>query len=123
MTLESPEEPQHIGLTTASGIAYDQLADRKRGFYHPQHFNHVLNMAALALIRIAPIYIIDPGTGGRRRLTDAELLEAQVTRGATVLVLADGRSVKDLSMLRGDLTAALAILKGTGLKAFSSTRP
>jgi len=121
MTSERPEE-QHIGLSTASGIAYDQLAERKRGVYDAQHFSEVLNMAALALIRIVPIYVIDTGTGERRRLTDAELLEAQVTQGATMLVLADGRNVKDLSLLRGDLTAAIKILKGTGLKAFSSTR-
>jgi hypothetical protein len=122
MPAERPEE-QHIGLTTASGIAYDQLAERKRGFYDVAHFNEVLNRAAEALIRIAPVYLIDPATGVRRPLTDAELLDAQVTLGATVLVLADGRNVKDLSLLRGDLTAAIKILKGTGLKAFSSTRP
>ena len=118
---ESPDQ-QHIGLTTASGIAYDQLADRKRGFYEPEHFNEVLNMAALALIRIAPVYLIDSATGERRRLSDAELLDAQVTRGASALVLADGRTVKDLSLLRSDLRTAITILKGTGLKAFSSTR-
>jgi hypothetical protein len=118
---ERPEE-QHIGLTTASGIAYDQLADRLRGSYEPEHFNDVLNMAALALIRIAPVYLIDPATQERRRLSDAELLDAQVTRGASALVLADGRTVKDLSLLRSDLSTALTILKGTGLKAFSPTR-
>ena len=118
---ERPEE-QHIGLTTASGIAYDQLAERKRGFYDVEHFNEILNRAAEALIRITPVYLIDPDSGGRRRLTDAELLEAQVTRGATVLILADGRKVKDLSLLRSDLAAAIKILKDAGLKAFSSTR-
>ena len=121
MVAQRPEE-QHIGLSTASGIAYDQLAERNRGFYDVEHFNEVLNRAAEALLKITPVYLIDPASGERRRLTDAELLEAQVTRGATVLVLADGRTVKDLSLLRGDLTAAIKILKSTGLKAFSSTR-
>lgn len=121
MTSERPEE-QHIGLSTASGIAYDQLAERKRGFYNVEHFNEMLNNAAQALIGITPIYLIDPATGERRRLSDAELLEARVSRGATVLILADGRSVKDLSLLRSDLTAALKILRTTGLKAFLSTK-
>jgi hypothetical protein len=121
MAAERPEE-QHIGLSTASGIAYDQLAERKRGFYDVEHFNEILNRAAEALIRITPVFLIDPASGARRRLSDAELLQAQVTRGATVLVLADGSTVKDLSLLRGDLTAAIKILKSTGLKAFSSTR-
>ena len=121
MTSERPEE-QHIGLSTASGITYDQLAERKRGFYNVEHFNEMLNNAAQALIGITPIYLIDPATGERRRLSDAELLEARVSRGATVLILADGRSVKDLSLLRSDLTAALKILRTTGLKAFLSTK-
>jgi hypothetical protein len=121
MGVQRPDD-QHIGLSTASGIAYDQLAERKRGFFDVEHFNEVLNRAAEALLKITPVYLIDPASGERRRLTDAELLEAQVTRGATVLVLADGRTVKDLSLLRGDLTAAIKILKSTGLKAFSSTR-
>jgi hypothetical protein len=121
VSAERPEE-QHIGLSTASGIAYDQLAERKRGSYDVEHFNEILNRAAEALIRITPVFLIDPASGERRRLSDAELLAAQVTRGATALVLADGRTVKDLSLLRGDLTAAIKILKGTGLKAFSSAR-
>jgi|SRR5688572_2037037 hypothetical protein len=121
MAVERPEE-QHIGLSTASGIAYDQLAERKRGFYDIEHFNEVLNNAAQALISITPIYLIDPATGERRRLSDAELLEARVGSGATVLIMADGRSVKDLSLLRSDLTAALKILRTTGLKAFLSTK-
>jgi len=37
-------------------------------------------------------------------------------------VLADGREVRDLSLLRSDLGEAIKILKGTGLKAFSATR-
>ncbi len=121
MAAERPEE-QHIGLSTASGIAYDQLAERKRGFYDVEHFNEVLNHAAQALISITPIYLIDAATGERRRLSNAELLEARVSHGATVLIMADGRSVKDLSLLRSDLAAAIKILKDAGLKAFSSTR-
>jgi hypothetical protein len=121
MAAERPEE-QHIGLTTASGIAYDQLAERKRGFYDVEHFNEILNNAAQALISITPVYLIDLATGERRRLSDAELLEARVSHGATVLILADGRKVKDLSLLRSDLAAAIKILKDAGLKAFSSTR-
>jgi hypothetical protein len=87
-----------------------------------EHFNEVLNHAAQALISITPIYLIDAATGERRRLSNAELLEARVSHGATVLIMADGRSVKDLSLLRSDLAAAIKILKDAGLKAFSSTR-
>lgn len=115
-----PDIPDpHISLTTASGIAYDQLAQKLRSRYDTEHFNEVLNNAAQALITIAPVYITDAETRKRRRLTDAELINARVTRGATELILADGRSVKDLTLLRSDLHAALKILKGAGLRAFS----
>ena len=113
---------EHIGLTTASGIAYDQLAAKSRGAYDAELFNELLNKAAEALIRIAPVYLFDSGTGARRRLHDAELLNARVTRAASALILADGREVKDLSLLRSDLRAAITILKGTGLTAFSPER-
>ena len=113
----------HIGLTTASGIAYDQLAERNRGAYDAGQLDEVLNKAAQALIQIAPVWLFDPATGDRRRLSDAELIDARATNGARALVLADGRTVKDLSLLRTDLSAALKILKGTGLKAFSSAPP
>jgi hypothetical protein len=116
----SNQPDPHIGLTTAAGIAYDQLAKRNRGFYDTEHFNEVLNMAAQALISVAPIWIHDPDSGERRRLSAAELMDARVTRGATVLILADGRSIKDLSLLRQDLPAAIQILKAAGLEAFSS---
>jgi hypothetical protein len=78
-----------------------------------------LNRAAEALIQIAPIYLFDPANGGRRRLSDAELLNAQAARAATALILADGREVRDVSLLRSDLRAAITILKGAGLTAFS----
>ena len=107
---------------TAAGIAYDQLAERKRGFYDTEHFNEVLNKAAQALISVAPVWVTDRATGERLRLSDAELIDARVTRGATVLLLADGRKLKDLSLLRHDLGAAIKILKAAGVKAFSSAR-
>jgi hypothetical protein len=110
---------EHIGLNTASGIAYDQLAAKSRGAYDAEHFNELLNKAAEALIRIAPVYLFDPVSGSRRPLNQAELLNVQVTRAASVLLLADGREVKDLSLLRSDLRAAITILKGAGLTAFS----
>jgi hypothetical protein len=117
----APKHPgPHLGLMTAAGIAYDQLAERKRGFYDTEHFNEVLNKAAQALLSAAPVWTMDPNSGERRRLSDAELIDARVTRGATVLVLADGRRITNVSVLRQDVSTAIKILKAAGLKAFSS---
>src|SRR5688572_28240873 len=111
---------EHIGLTTASGITYDQLAAKSRGAYDQEHFNELLNRAAEALIRIAPVYVFEPASGARRPLNQAELLNAQVTRAASALILADGREVRDLSLLRSDLRTAITILKGAGLTVFGA---
>jgi len=120
--VENRSTDEYIGLTTASGITYDQLAAKSRGAYDAEHFNELLNRAAEALIRIAPVYVFDPVSGARRPLNQAELLNAQVTRAASALILADGRELRDLSLLRSDLRAAITILKGTGLTAFSTER-
>jgi hypothetical protein len=111
----------HIGLTAASGIAYDQIAEHPRAFYDATHLTDVLNAVARALSQVAPIYVTDPETRDRRRLRDADLFGARFCRGASVLVLADGRSFTGLTILRSDLRPAISILRATGLKAFAST--
>lgn len=113
----------HIGLTTASGIAYDQLAEKKRSFYDVEHFDEVLNQVGQALIRLAPVFTIEPDGREPRRLEEAELFEARVIRGASALVLADGRRFNDLSIQRADLAGAITILRSTGVKSFLSTPP
>ena len=46
---------QHIGLTAASCIAFDQISQRTRQFYDAEHLTEVLNMVAHALAHSAPI--------------------------------------------------------------------
>ena len=110
----------HIGLNTASGIAYDQLAERKRSVYDVEHFDEVLNQVGQALIRLAPVFTIEGGSREPRRLEEAELFGARVIRGASALVLADGRRYNDLSIQRADLAGAITILRSTGVKSFLS---
>ena len=113
----------HIGLNTASGIAYDQLAEKKRSFYDGERFDEVLNQVGQALIRLAPVFTIEPDGREPRRLEEAELFEARVIRGASALVLADGRRFNDLSIQRADLAGAITILRSTGVKSFLSRPP
>ena len=113
----------YIGLTTAAGIAYDQLAEKKRSFYDVEHFNEVLNQVGQALIRLAPVFTIEGSGREPRRLEEAELFEARVIRGASALVLADGRRINDLSIQRADLAGAITILRSTGVKSFFAAPP
>ena len=112
----------HIALSVAAGLAHQQLAAQPNKFYDGEHFSEMMNMVAHALMRVAPLYVADAEDGGRRALSEAELEGASIRRGATLLVLADGRSFRHVSLLRDDLRNAIAILARTGVRAFGSQR-
>jgi hypothetical protein len=78
----------------------------------------VLNRTAQALIRVAQVHVGDGHGSAPRPLSDSDLEGALVRRGATVLVLADGRVLRHLSVLRDDLRSAIAILRRAGLRTF-----
>jgi hypothetical protein len=82
----------------------------------------VLNVVAKALVRVAPICVADVRTGARYKLTDEEALHAAVTRGATVVVLANGRRLIGVCLLRSDFRAAVAVLRRIGIEGFIPAR-
>jgi hypothetical protein len=106
---------QHVGLAAAAAIACHQLLPYQRSYYDIEHFNDLLTLAAYALARLAPIYVTGDD-GARRALSDSEQNGALIQRGATVVLLADGRAFTQASVQRGDLRDAIAILKSTGWK-------
>jgi hypothetical protein len=112
----------HIALPVAAALAHHQLAAQPNKFYDGEHYSEVMNMVAHALMRVAPLYVADAEGGERRGLSEADLDGASIQRGATLLVLADGRSFRYVSLLRDDLRNAIAILARTGVRAFSSQR-
>jgi len=112
----------HVALSVAALTAHRQLAAKPPAFYDVEHYNEVLNTVAHALMRAAPLYVADADGGERRTLSEADLDGASVRRGATLLVLADGRSFRYVSLLRDDLRSAIAILARTGVKGFSPQR-
>lgn len=112
----------YLALSVAAAMAYGQLSPKRPAFYDVQHFSEVLNVAAQALIRVVPIYVADARTGARRRLADEETLHAAVTRGATVVVLPNGRRLTGVCLLRSDFRGAVAVLRRTGIKGFIPAR-
>jgi hypothetical protein len=111
----------HVALSVAAALAYRQLSDHRQ-FYDIQHYGDVLNMVARALSRVAPIYVGDETEGAPRALNEIELEGATLQRGATLLLLVDGRVFRNLSVLRVDLRDAIAVLGRTGLKSFGAQR-
>ena len=106
---------QHVLLAVASHYARTQLAAKPRAIYDPQHFIDMVDLAAAALVKVAPIYTHDAGVSSPRRLTESELEDAVVERAATVVVLRDGRRLSNVSLRRGDLRQAVAHLKALGV--------
>jgi hypothetical protein len=112
----------HVALSVAAGLAHRQLAAQPAKFYDVEHYSEVMNLVAQALLRVAQVYVADAYGGERRALGEADLIGARVRRGATLLVLADGRSFRHLSLERDDLRNAITILSSSGVHAFSAPR-
>ena len=106
---------QHLALSVAAHLARSQLAPDPLKVYDGRHITEILDVVANALARVAPLYVQDPLAGQPRQIMEAELDGAKVKRGATLLVLKDGRSLSGVSIKRIDLRQAIAILKAVGI--------
>ena len=116
-----PHSPlnEHLPLAVAAAMTYHSLTTPQRPqFYDGEHLSEVLTRVAQALVQVARVYVLDEATQERRPLTDAE--QAEVHRGATVVLLPDGRRLTEVSIRRHDLRDAIAALKAKG---FAVTRP
>jgi hypothetical protein len=114
---------QHLALSVAAHLARTQLVPDPLKVYDGQHLTDMLNVVGLALARTAPLHVIDPAAGEPRQLTPAEIDGAVAKRGATTLVLKDGRSLAGVSIKRSDLRQAIAILKAVGLPELTVAAP
>jgi hypothetical protein len=121
---QEPRKPlhPHIALSVAAALAHRQLSPGRRAFYDVEHYSEVLNRAAQALIRVAQVHVGDGDGSAPRPLSEPDLEGALVRRGATVLVLADGRLLRHLSVRREDLRSAITILRRAGLRTFDEQR-
>lgn len=106
---------QHLALSVAAHLARSQLVPDPLNVYDSQHMGEMVDVVGNALARVAPLYVQDPLAGQPRQIMEAELDGAKVKRGATILVLKDGRSLSGVSIKRVDLRQAIAILKAVGV--------
>lgn len=114
---------QHLALSVAAHLARTQLVPDPFASNDARQLARMLDIVAGALARAAPLYVQDPGSGTPRQLTGTELEGAAVTRGATLLILKDGRSLSNVSIKRSDLRQAVALLKAVGVPELHGARP
>jgi hypothetical protein len=108
---------QHVAISVAAGLARAQLVPNPVGVYDARHLSDMLDVIADAIARVAPIYSLNARTGEVQSLTADELDGATFTRGASTLVLKDGTRIASVSITRGDLRHAVAVLKTIGFPA------
>ena len=106
---------QYLSLAVAAHLSRTQLVPDPLKVYDGQHLSEMLNVVAQALARTAPLQVTDAASGEKRALGSADLEGAVAKRGATVLVLKDGRTLTGVSVRRSDLRQAIAILKAVGI--------
>jgi hypothetical protein len=111
---------QHIALSVAAFFVCTRLVSAPLRAYDVEHLNEMLELAGSALCKLAPLYAADSG-GGARELTQLELEGARVRRGATRLVLRDGRTLSSVFIRREDLRSALAVLQALGIPQLVSS--
>jgi hypothetical protein len=106
---------QQLALSVAAHLARTQLVPEPLRPYDSQHLTETLDIVARALARVSPVYVVDAASGAPRELTPLEIEGALIQRGATVIVLRDGRKLSGMSIKRADLRHAIAILKTVGI--------
>ena len=114
---------QHVSLAVAAHLARTQLVPEPLKPYDGEHLSDMLDVMAQALMRTTVLHQIDAQTGLTRELGPVELEGAVVKRGATVLVLKDGRTLSGVSVKRADLRQAIALLATTGMPELAASFP
>ena len=111
---------QHIAFSVAAHLARSQLVPNPSA---NSDGRELLDIVGGALLNVAPLYIRGGNTLDSRELTPAEIEGAAVGEGATVIVLKDGRRLGSVTMKRGDLRQAIAILKAPVLLGCAFRQP
>jgi len=92
----------HIPLARAAALAYERLFPEQGA-----KDSKTLDMIALALSSVMPLYQRDMETDALRRLDEAEIAAGRFTRGATTVEFANKPPLRYLVVSREDLPAAI----------------
>lgn len=106
----------YLALSTAAAVVYHHIAGSSSAIKDSEHLIGTLNRVAHAISNVAPIYALDSASGTQRQLHPTELIGAAFERGATVLKARSGTEYSGLTVLRGDMHAAIAVLRATGIR-------
>jgi hypothetical protein len=106
-------EDVYIPLAIAAGIVFHQAHPGAASSVSRQDYEGALDLAAAALSRLIPVYVMRDPPGERATLM-VDLTHARFARGAIELRVR-GETVGELSVARSDLLSAVSLIKRTGL--------
>ena len=107
-------EIQHLALPTAAALAYFEVTGKQLDAALESQTREILCDVAHALSILAPIHVMEGAPSMPRELLHGALIGAAFQRGAHLLTLRDGTELRDLTIRRGDLEAAVRLLKEAG---------
>ena len=105
----------HLPLSLAANLARSQLVANPLGRCDAQHVFEMLDAVARALLKTARVHVREGEGAAPRELKPIELEGAQVLQGGRFVVLADGRRLAGVSILRAELREAIAGLRRVGV--------
>ena len=104
-------DSQHLALPTAAALAYFEITGKQLDGALESQTREVLSDVAHALSILAPIFVMEGSPPTPRELQHGQLIGAAFQRGAHLLMLRDGTELRNLTIQRGDLEAAVHVLK------------
>jgi ribosome-associated translation inhibitor RaiA len=111
-----------VPLPVAAATTFHQAHGNSKAIVSRQDYDDALNIAAAALSRLIPIYLIRDPLEGRIALA-FDLTKQHFARGATELRFHGGTApLRDLSIRRSDLLSALSLIKRNGKRTRCRSR-
>ena len=104
-----------VALSVAAAMAFHQAQGAStRAIASREDHDDALNIAASALSRLLPIYVVDEALRTRVE-TKLDVAKGKFMLGATEFHRGDGTVVSSMTVRRGDLTSALSLIKRVGI--------
>lgn len=104
-----------LSLSAAAALAFHQAqGGSSKAVVSREDFDDALNIAASALSRLVPIYVVDEAARTRVEVK-LEVTSGRFMHGATEFHRRDGSLVIAMTVRRGDLVSALSLIKRVGI--------
>jgi hypothetical protein len=100
------DQAKPVPLHVAASVVHQQLSGSARDWKN----SAILDSTALALSHISDIYYLD-AQSKLRRIPDEELAVGMFEGGARLFRTRSGKAYESLSMLRGDMSDAITVLR------------